>query len=214
MAELFVECLRCPPSMERIRQLVNANPEAVKFRTDDYGRIPLYAACRDFENGTEGPLEVVQYLVEQWPQSVKTADFYGDLPLHYACNGKVPLEVIRNLFEQWPESVKTAGNSGNLPLHCACETEAPLEVIQWLVEQWPESIKTANNEGELPLHKACSNAEGASLAVVQCLVQQWPESVEHRNSEGETPLAIAALQQHANIVVVDWLKLPWRARFN
>jgi ankyrin repeat protein len=215
MAKLYNECDTTSPSMDRIRQLVNANPSAVRFRFGELKEIPLYAACRAVKNGG-GPqqLALVQYLVEQWLESVKTVNSHGDLPLHVACCSKAPLEVIQFLVEQWPQSVKTVNNNGSLPLHLArCfKTTPPAAVVQYLVEQWPESVKTTTNYRYLPLHTAC--AYSAPLEVVQCLVQQWPESVKHRNYHGETPLDMVAGIYGGDIVVKKWLKLPWRDRFN
>ena len=139
MSELFDECESRSPSMDRIRRLVNGDPDAVKSLKND--KTLLHAACRAFDN-RGGSLEVIQYLVEQWPESVKAFT-----------------------------SIKRY-----LPLHYVCKYQAPLAVIQYLVEQWPESVK-------------------------------------HGNTDGETPLNIAA-REHDAIVVINWLELPWRDRFN
>jgi hypothetical protein len=73
---LYDECQKGSPSMDRIRQLVNTNP--VKLRAVD-GEIPLHAACRAFWNTRGGSVEAIQYLVEQWPESVKAVNINGIL---------------------------------------------------------------------------------------------------------------------------------------
>jgi ankyrin repeat protein len=220
MSKLYKECCKPLPSMDMIRRQVTANPDAVKFR-NRFGVTPLHAAC-----GGGSQLEVIQYLVEQWPESVKAVDnFGGSLPLHWACNHKkAPVDVIQYLVEQWPESVNVVVDKhGWLPLHLACsansEDPAVLEVIQYLVEQRPELVKTADNNGCLALHYACTSCKTAPLlplAVVQYLVKQWPESVQHRNSRGKTPLGHAQLTNDTDdiAVIINWLQLPWRDRFN
>jgi hypothetical protein len=144
----------------------------------------LHLACIN-----NAPLEVVQYLVEKWPEAVMTTTD-GSLPLHYACYNKAPLEVIQYLVEQWPKSVMTTmDEDGKLPLHVACRYTAPLEVIQYLVKQWPEAVKTKLVSGSLPLHLACRFK--APLEEVQFLVEQWPEAVKTTDVSGKTPLGYA-----------------------
>jgi ankyrin repeat protein len=207
MSELYEECESHSPSMDRIRQLVNDNPDAVKLRTDyATGReIPLHAACRAFEDGG-GSLEVVQYLIQQWPESVKTVDKAGYLPLHYACRNKSPLEILQYLVEQWPESVRAVNNKGYLTLHFACANKA-LAAVQYLVEQWPVSVKAVDKSGYLPLHSACANM--APLELVQYLVEQRPESVKTATyNSGAIPLHYACSRE-ATLEVVQYLIEQW-----
>jgi ankyrin repeat protein len=120
--------------MDRIRQLVNANPDAVKYRTDDPGQIPLHTACGAFDiQGGLSQLEVVQYLVEQWPESVTTANNNGYLPLHVACYFNASLAVVQYLVQQWPESVKHRNSYGETPLDIATRQEHP---NNWLNPPW------------------------------------------------------------------------------
>jgi ankyrin repeat protein len=67
------------------------------------GLLPLQVACQ-----YEAPLDVIKFLVEQWPDAVKETNQNGFLPLHIACSNKAPLEVIQFLVEQWPDAVKEA----------------------------------------------------------------------------------------------------------
>jgi ankyrin repeat protein len=207
-SELYEECSNFSPSMDRIRQLVNANPDEVQVRSDDFhGGIPLHAACRAFKNG-EGSFELVQYLVKQWPESVQVAGRDGDLPLHCACVNMAPLCTVQYLVEQWPDSVKDADEFGRLPLHYTYyEHSFPEEeVIQFLIQQWPESVKTADNHGGVPLHYAC--AHEAPLHIVQYLVEQWPESVKAADDRGQLPLHSACAHK-APLEVVQYLVEQW-----
>jgi hypothetical protein len=100
--------------------------------TNINGNLPLHFAC-----ARAASLEVVQYLVEQWPEAVKKTDIYGYLPLHHACQNKTPLELMQYLVEQWPEAVKTTDVSGKTPLGYAQNPDARYgrsipEVIAWL----------------------------------------------------------------------------------
>ena len=86
-----------------------------------------------------------------------------------------------------------------------------MERIRQLVDANPDVVKFRTDQDETPLHAACiafENGEG-SLEVIQYLVEQWPESVKHRNLNGLTPVGVTAFYD-----VREWLKLPWRDRFN
>jgi hypothetical protein len=66
------------------------------------------------------PLDVVQFLVEQWPGSVKTGDVQGRLPVHYACDIEAPAkEVIEFLVAQWPDAIKMTNVHEKTPLELA-----------------------------------------------------------------------------------------------
>ena len=76
--ELRVECSQEPPSLEKIQSIVQRDPEAVKYE-DEYDQIPLHYACYN-----QAPLTVVEYLLQQWPRSIKIGGFRRGVALHYA----------------------------------------------------------------------------------------------------------------------------------
>jgi hypothetical protein len=89
--------------------------------------------------------QLIQYLVEQYPDSVKVKDdIWGWLPVrHYVsqCRYRASFAVIKYLVEQDPDSSKVKDNFGQLLLHGACERNEPLEVIQYLVERYPDALE-------------------------------------------------------------------------
>ena len=50
-------------------------------------------------------VEVIQFLVNTWPDSIHATDNYGFIPLHHACYFNAPLEVIQFMLHVWPASV-------------------------------------------------------------------------------------------------------------
>jgi ankyrin repeat protein len=79
------------------------------------GELPLQRTCRK-----NAPLNVIQLLVETWPDAVKEKSYHDWLPLHFACSNKyVPLNVIQLLVKTWPDAVKEKTKNGWLPLHFA-----------------------------------------------------------------------------------------------
>ena len=210
ICELRRECESTSPSMCKIRRLVNANPGAVKAANEN--GLPLHAVCLSFINREysldriQCSLNIIQFLVEKWPESVKATNRYWNLPLHQACQRSVSREVIQYLVEKWPESVKATNKYGNLPLHEACQRKVSREVIQYLVEQWPESVKATNRDGNLPVHEACT--QGAPLAVIQCLVEQWPESVKATGQHQGLPLH-QVCSNKVSLDVVQYMVKQW-----
>jgi ankyrin repeat protein len=172
-----------PPSLDKIQTLVAACTGALSF-ADDIGDLPLHVACY-----SQAPLEVVRYLVQEYPESLRVPNDDGYPPLHFACTFKAPLEVVRYLVQEYPKSLQVRNNFGNILLHIACSYEAPLEVVRYLVQEYPEALEVTGNDGYLPLHFACYSQ--APLEVVQYLVQEYPESLQVSNNDGKIPLHIA-----------------------
>jgi ankyrin repeat protein len=64
--------------------------------------------------------EVVQYLVEQFPLSVKVKSKDGRLPLHGACqNDEASLEMVTYLVDRHPDATEVKDANGHTPLQLA-----------------------------------------------------------------------------------------------
>jgi ankyrin repeat protein len=151
-------CCDQPQSIDRIRSLVTACPEAIKAAGSD-GWLPLHFACAN-----TAPLQVVGYMVDSWPEAIKMADYDGCLPLHVACANAALLQVVEYLVDNWPKAVKMKNSDGLLPLHAVCSSEkASLDLIVFLVNQWPEAVNITDSFGRTPLDYAkMSAADGGN----------------------------------------------------
>jgi ankyrin repeat protein len=189
--ELFTACQQQPQSLDHIRSLVERNPSIVQSRNDD-GHLPLHIACR-----FGAPLSVIQYLVEQYPESVRInkGEESKLRPLHWACWGRASMDVIRYLVALEPEAVRAPSRRHLLPLHYACLQFFPLppcmETVEFLVSQYPEAISTACGDGNLPLHYACSNGGEMSRDLIEFLVKRYPQASRVQNHQGNYPLHCA-----------------------
>lgn len=68
---------------------------------DQVGRLPLHNACSN-----QASLEVIQYLVEEYPEGVIETTMRGSIPLLCACeSGHYDPRVISYLIDQDPESI-------------------------------------------------------------------------------------------------------------
>jgi hypothetical protein len=191
------------------------------------GWLPLHIACDN-----TAPLEVVQYLVKQWPEAVKTTNVDGKTPLGYAQNpdarfGRPIRKVIawlqdvdagRITFEIPSKQLPVSTPSKPEPepklehdiakqLQSACsEQPQQVDTIRFLVEACPEAVKVPNDNGSLPLHVAC--AYKAPLDVIQYLVEQWPEAIKTANHNGSLPLHHAC-KNKVPLDVVEFLVEEW-----
>jgi ankyrin repeat protein len=191
-------------AFEVLEYLHHAWPLGLRARTTTNHQIPLHSAC--FGSNSNVNLEMIQFLVQQWRDSIKAQDARKRLALHLACFRGASLEVIQYLVAVYPHALQEKDIGGSLPVHLACDNGAPLEVVKWLVEQWPESTKVANAYGSLALHRACFS--GAPPEVTQYLVQQCPESVKCTTNDGDLPLHLAS-GSGAPLEVVECLVNEW-----
>ncbi len=191
----LVKALERRASLDEIRSIVTAKPNAVKAE-DKCGYVPLHSACLH-----DASLNVVQYLVEQYPDSIHVKNDYY---LYRACIGKEneSLDAVQKL---------DYANFGTLPIHLACHGIAPLDVVQFLVKKKPDSIKDKTNNGKLPLHYAVAadSIYMSSLAIVQFLVGTYPGAIEEPDHHGETPLALACDHDEIKFWMESYLKIRW-----
>jgi hypothetical protein len=107
---------------------------------DNDGTLPLHFACCN----NEVLLDVVRYLVQEYPESLQVTNNGGWLPLHFAFERGMlaPLDVVQYLVQKYPD----------LHIHQACSNMAALDIVRYLVQEYPESLKVTDNDGDLPLH--------------------------------------------------------------
>jgi hypothetical protein len=170
------------------------------------GRTPLHVAVASFARG--GPA-LLRLLAERSPQSLRTTDYKGRLPLHLAdC-----LESARILLECCPEAARVQDRDGRLPAHAVIAAvsrtaaklqqngpaegteenipppeEWPLRVAQLLVEAHPESLLAQDRKnGWVPLHAVLFDKR-APLDAVAFLIEAQPLALQVPDRVGRLPL--------------------------
>ena len=143
-----------------------------------------------------GQKEVLQYVHEVVPETLKTADGNGALPAHLAAqNGHEG--VVQFLHQVVPETLKTAnGNDGDLPAHRTAHNGHE-GVLRFLRQVVPETLKTADRGGRLPAHWAALHGHEG---VVQFLHQVVPETLTTAAGNGMLPAHFAAHYGHEGVV--------------
>jgi ankyrin repeat protein len=120
----------------------------VEYGTDVEARDSLGSTALHLAARVE-MIDVVKFLVEQWPEGIRTTNERHVTPLHSAVMLGTS-EVVKFLVEQWPDGVRERDICLNTPLHLAAST-ATIEVVRFLVERWPEGKGALNNKGKTPL---------------------------------------------------------------
>ena len=141
-------------------------------------------------NGTD--IEVVNLLLDAYPDSRLTTDKRGRTPLHFALgnvdNPPTP-QLVKLLAGKTGESAKWPDENKMLPIHYACAYGASVEVMEELIQAWEESIGKPDAKGRLPIHFALGNADRPNSAgVAQLLVSLSPGCIDMHDSEKNLPL--------------------------
>ncbi len=129
---------------------------------NDRGNLPLHTAA-----SFRAPVEVIEGLLEAYPEAASLTNNYGNLALHFTAWKKGPVDCMRLLLQVFPEGAAQRNNHGNLPLHYAAHYNAPMEVVEALYRAYPEAANQKNNDSNTPLDLAV--ADGASPNVVALL---------------------------------------------
>ena len=113
-----------------------------------YSTIPLSISCIN-----RPALELVRYLVNLFPASVKRTDENGMLPVHVACQNYASLEVIQYLIRLYPESIHDKAYAvGWTPLQFALHPkkgDSPdARIVAWL--HGVESGRISLDQNEAP----------------------------------------------------------------
>ena len=142
-----------------------------------------------------GQKEVLQFLHEVVPETLKAADGDGAMPAHLAArNGHEG--VLQFLHRVVPETLKTANGGGAMPAHVAARNGHE-GVLQFLHQVVPETLKTATGDGAMPAHVAARNGHEG---VLQFLHQVIPETLKTANGDGWVPAHWAAHNGHEGVL--------------
>jgi ankyrin repeat protein len=141
--------------LEIIEFLVNQNRELVSAR-DRCGYVPLHVAC-----ATSAPLEIVRYLVEYAPETLRVARATDESsPLHVALQyGATSVVIDLLLHNQDPDTTGLTNNAGETPLHVACRCGASFDAVKSVMDRSGDAVKSPTPQGDLPLFPACAAAE-------------------------------------------------------
>ena len=174
----------------------------------DEGMTPLHLVV----SNERVSLSIFQLLFNAAPNSVRSTNGMGAMPLHHLCSGgkneATAVEIVKFLIEKYPEAVRHVDNDGCLPLHYACQRRSP-EFCRVLVEAYPGSERIPYGEYNiLPLVGACIRND---LATIEYFYNLYPDDIIHRTTDGGNPilLTIAGMDKRTNpitaVEIVEFL---------
>jgi len=171
-----------------VKLLVEAHPESLVTADDEWPCYPIHVALYQ-SNDSNLQHEVLVYLIDQEPSSVRLLDGPGNTPLHLACgNNKVNLELFELLLNAWPDSIRMRNNSRYLPIHSLCcgKMGEPnsVDILRCMLSIDPTLAREMNDIDYLPIHHGICK----SFAFCKELIDAYPESLRVRTSECSLPI--------------------------
>jgi ankyrin repeat protein len=168
---------------DSVRLLLQFRPDHAVREMDHIGNTGLHLAA------LWGCAEVVELLVERFPEDVRGKNRWGYTPLHCVAENWDTTDVTR-VF-RWPDGMLEKSKAGeviygNTPLRSVAE-DGHADVVRLLVEVWPEGLREQDVCGNTPLHLS---VRGERIDVVRLLVESWPEGKDALNTLGQTPLSL------------------------
>ncbi len=117
-----------PPPARTIRALIDAYPEALECKKNQTKQTPLFVACQN----KKIPVDVIEIMVDQNPESLEIRDNLGMTPLHIVHNA----DVAKILLKRYPQGVNVRDYNSYLPLHTAVASqETSYGVVQALIDE-------------------------------------------------------------------------------
>jgi ankyrin repeat protein len=102
---------------------------------------PLRLALDRDMLGTNGVVDILEYLVDRDPTLLSARDEDGSLPLHLACRRGASFPIIQSLVNHDKASVKSVTPQGDLPLFLACEMpQTSLNTLFLLMKLYPDLV--------------------------------------------------------------------------
>jgi hypothetical protein len=130
-----------------IERLQKAPEEASYWVVDkDYPRLPIHLACSH-----SAPKNVVEYLLDAYPEGCSAKEGSGCHPLHLACEKALAPETVALLLKRSRKAARVKDEIGRLPLHLACASGANIAVIKALIDAYPQSCYIKDYNGHTAL---------------------------------------------------------------
>lgn len=154
--------------------------------------------------------EILDIILQYFPEAVREADEWGTTPLHYVCdNESATPKMVRLLIQHHPASVRKRNMSGASVLHFLSganhlDDTTALEILQLLLDECGDLVRWLATEVKtLALHIAARNDKPTSIAFCQKLIEAYPESVRFIDGRGSSPLSNAVAS--GNVPLVKFL---------
>ena len=155
---LYYACENKNVTLNIVRLIVEAAPDhSLRILHHEDGRTLLHHLCGNDQVDKAAALEILNLLIEKYPEAVRHTDDFGNLPIHLA-NMSRNHELYRVLIEAYPGSVSVPDAGGILPLHNAC-WNGSLATVEYMYDLYPDAIIHASTQGHYPIHLAIASVK-------------------------------------------------------
>jgi ankyrin repeat protein len=195
---ISLHCISARTKLDVVQYLVSLRRQSLS-ELDSDGYVPLHSAVsHDYAHN-----QIVAFLVDRAPNSVRVRAKDGSLPLHLASQhiqDDDDFDAIRRVVAAWPQALGESTDKGLLPLHYAAECPN-FPLVRFLVGLRPESVQEKSGEGWLAVHLVlnCSlrhltdaDEVRPMYGVARFLMDRFPQSAQEPTNEGFLPLHVAA----------------------
>ncbi len=142
--------------------------------------LPLHSAC-----ARQPPLEIVNALINIYPEGAQAPDDQGKYALHYACGNQASKRVIEVLIDAYPTAARTSDPEGKLPLHwMAISGPSDIGALEPVITASGKLYQIVDDEGWTPLDYAKSGEYFGRGEVVELLQRPYVPSPSHGRSTG------------------------------
>jgi hypothetical protein len=183
--------------------MINKYPAALQQRSGDGWNsfLPLHMECM-----SQCRSSIIAMCIELYPESLRTADDGGYLPLHSVLwNSSSSVEDALMMIEMHPRGLEVQENDGNLPLHIECMYKSRLSIISKCIELYPEALSTTDLQGCLPLHRLLLNNQ-SSANQASMLIERYPEELKYPY-RGSLPLHMECHSQCRSSIISKCIEL-------
>lgn len=169
-------------NIDIVKVLVKAYPQALLISDKFFSFTPLQVLL--YNRNIDNLLEVVMFLLEAGPSSIRMVNKHQRTPLHVVCscvNKKVNLAVVQYIYYQWPDACRMRDARGYLPADHLLLTETDydykddeVDILQFMISVDPTFLREDNIKGKIPIYKAVTNK---STKFCKVLIDAYPESL-------------------------------------
>jgi len=140
-------------------------------------------------------LEVVQLLINAWPEANQIRNSRGHMPIHTLCYNEqmdeaVSVDVLR-LMHNTDRTLLRENMEGWLPIHLAVG-HMSTAFCKELINGYSESLRVGlvGDSDRLPIHIAVCNTErrADSVDTIKYMLEQDPGSINARDGQGHLPI--------------------------
>ena len=152
----------------------------------------------------EPDIELINKIISNNPEALKTPRDRGWLPLHHAAMAS-SFKGVQLLLEMYPDAAKVPQEDGFLPLHMSVYfEETDIEVVELLLAAYPAAAKCKSKDGRTPLAVALENS-ALNPEVIRTLLRAYPEATSVPTNTGKIPLHLCIINKHCTFKVFEMI---------